>query len=386
MCFLCPMVSTFSNLPFLSFLLGGWVALAPMTLSAAERPSAQVLGYFQAYSSLDTRNIWGGIEIHREVYGTRRSESRTEGMNKFFTDFFNDTNNVAAILIDQGTIVGERYREGFDPSTPLFGASMAKTVLSSVVGTVVCTKGIESLDDSLGKYAKDLRGTPWEDITFKNALQMRSGMAIDRGDEDTVAQKAKGIRAYKDIGDAVTALRHYSAAHSEQGTRFNYHVADSLALSLAIERATGRTVGKIFYEEILSKASDDPYLIWMTDRSGTTLAFGELVMPARSWAQFGRFLLDEINSGSCLGRYLTEGIDTAGVTDFGYKKYGYHFWVYPASNRNFMVIHGAFGNLMIVDVLRGKVLLMNSIGMALGAYNVHRDAIKIYEDLIRVIK
>ena len=75
-------------------------------------------------------------------------------------------------LKSDGTIVAERYAQGFDAGTPQLGWSMSKSVTSLLLGRLV-QQGLVSLsDDHLRPEWTDERAS----ITIEDLLRMRSGL------------------------------------------------------------------------------------------------------------------------------------------------------------------------------------------------------------------
>ena len=50
---------------------------------------------------------------------------------------------------------------------------------------------------------------------------------------------------------------------------------------------------------------------WVADNMGRTVSQARLVMTAPDWNSFGQFIIDEVRSKSCLGKFFEEGISTA---------------------------------------------------------------------------
>ena len=128
-------------------------------------------------------------------------------------------------------------------------------------------------------------------------------------------------------------------------------------------------------------ASEKPYMIWVTDRNGTTVGFGDLVMPARDWLKLGSYVMQEMIAETCLGKFFDEGMKTAVTTESDYKKYGYQSWVYTSSIGPMLAFHGHFGNIMVLDKERNTVMLLLSLNGNYGNYQILGDAGKIMDRL-----
>jgi hypothetical protein len=355
-------------------------------------PIERVIATQKAYANLPYKNTFKGAgTVHYEEYGDRPSEVPTannkpsmapiEVQNPALEKIFDKPSNIAALVLNNGKLIFERYHPSINSNRPIWGTSIAKTATATAVGKLLCSGKIKSLDDQLGKYSPILADTVYSKVTIRNALQMRSGVSKNRNDEDTVANKAKGILDQQKFGTAKQALLIYEKPYTQQGTRFSYHVSDTLALSLLVQEITGSSLGSFFYNNVMTLASSNPYIIWITDKNGTTVGFGDLVMPARDWLKFGNYLMQEMKSETCLGSFFNEGMKSAVTTGIDYKKYGFHSWVYATSEGPMMALQGHFGNLIALDKERNAVLMLLSSDSNYGDYKIGRDSGKIMDRL-----
>lgn len=84
-----------------------------------------------------------------------------------------------AVLITQnGRILSERYKEGFDKDTSQRTWSVAKSIAASVIGAAQ-QDGILNVKDKAGLESWSRKGDPRADITIENLLQMASGLNSD---------------------------------------------------------------------------------------------------------------------------------------------------------------------------------------------------------------
>ena len=52
-------------------------------------------------------------------------------------------------------------------------------------------------------------------------------------------------------------------------------------------------------------------MTWTSDKNGTTNSFSDLVMTARDWANFGKYIMDQQKTNTCLGKFFNEGIENS---------------------------------------------------------------------------
>jgi CubicO group peptidase (beta-lactamase class C family) len=192
------------------------------------------------------------------------------------------------------------------------GMSMSKTGASGAVGALLCEGKIKPLDDVAGSYSPFLKTTPYADVTIRNILQMNSGVSpLERDDEKQFNRQLRGLSdKFNGKASVRDALNFYIVAARKQGNKMNYHSSDALALSVLVEEAAGMPLSDFFYQKLYSKFGKDGYMHWMADKIGTTASFSDLTMTAKDWANFGKYLMKEKKSKSCLGSFFNEGVTT----------------------------------------------------------------------------
>ena len=90
---------------------------------------------------------------------------------------FTDEAVQAALLLRDGTVIGERYAEGYGVESLVTSWSVAKSLYSAAVGVAIDEGYIESLDQEASDFFDEWVDTNKEDITIRNLLEMRAGFA-----------------------------------------------------------------------------------------------------------------------------------------------------------------------------------------------------------------
>jgi len=317
------------------------------------------------YLNLDETGKLGPFSVKVSSYGNKPELPRAEQVkSRKFNKYLSDKFNVAAVVTEAGEIIYERYdrKKKIDLNSQLFAASFAKTAVSTVVGGLLCDGRIKSLDDPASKYSEFLSSTQFGDITIRNLLQMSSGVSMGRNiDEKRINQQTRGMRRYQGKGSARKALASFRGKAVAQGTRFEYHAADTLALAVLAEDIAASSLSKTFYESHFRKFSPTSHMHWLSDQDGTPAAFSDLTMSARDWSAFGNYLLAEMKSGSCLGNFFQQGIDQSVATGRDRIRYGFQSWVYEVNGDPVLVMRGHGGQFNVIMPNHDKVLTIISI-------------------------
>ena len=344
----------------------------------------QIKPYFTAHET----GMFGPFKVNIESFGKEQSKIIKQTKEQNFDKFFDDKHNLAAIVRKDNKIVYARFddEKQISSQTPLHGMSMSKTALGAAVGSLLCDGSIKSLNDEIGLYAVGLRDTPYSKILIRNVLQMNSGVTpLDRKDVKLANQMAMGMKKFAGSANVLSAVRHFEGTTRKQGEEHNYHAADSLALSVLIFELSGKSAAQIFYENIVKKFGPDGQIHWAADHEGRTVSLARLVMTAPQWNAFGQFIIDEINSDSCMGKFFKEGISSSVSTSRKNVKYGFQFWVYNVDGESAITMTGHGGLFNILSVEKNTVISIFSIDEKYNTGNFFGDNVlsRIATEIVR---
>ena len=221
----------------------------------------------------------------------------------------------AVVIIHEGKLVAESYRDGFGPDTKQISWSMAKSVTSALVGRAVALGLIKDIDVAMPTPFE--AGDPRAEITWRQWLTMTDGLdyteigATSMADNDVIQMMfGKGRFDVLDYVKSDLPLIH------EPGTHWNYSTATFHLIGRAVqgllqdipmpEFATdqGLQLDRSFLQEILLRPIGMDALVEF-DAAGTYLG-GSLVWASpRDFAKFGYlYLRDGVWDGE---RLLPEG-------------------------------------------------------------------------------
>ena len=259
--------------------------------------------------------------------------------------FFERTRTNAFLVIKNGRIVHETYRNGSDRSTRFIGFSMSKSIVATLIGLALHDGHIGTLDDLVTDYLPELEGSGYEGVSIRNVLRMRSGVAWEEsysfGSDSQAATVAEN-----------TMVRHnyrwcdYAADESVRGVApgsvFNYSTLDTGVLGCVLERAVGKKGSDYMAEKLWQPAGMEADAFWIMDgpepigREFFGAGFNATLR------DFGRFGLMILNGGKANGRQVVsaEWVAAATVPDEGYEPvapgadrgYQYQWWTLPRSN------------------------------------------------------
>ena len=244
-----------------------------------------------------------------------------------------DAHTQAVVVTWRGRVVGERYGLGAGPDTPLEGWSMGKSVIASLLGTLM-QRGVYSLDQPAPIPEWQKPGDPRGAIRIRDIMQMSSGLRI-RAQQDPEWVDDGRVADHWYYYNAADAFAYAASRQPEwkPGTIGRYRNTDPVLGSYLVKLGAAKL--GLDYHAYPQRALFDPLgirtAVLETDASGNFITQGAELMSARDWARLGNlYLNDGVWNGQ---RLLPEGFvgfvrtpAPAWVAD-GRPIYGGFFWI-----------------------------------------------------------
>lgn len=260
-------------------------------------------------------------------------------------EFADATNTNALVVISDGLLVGEWYRSGFGPETAFPSYSVAKSVVSLLVGQEIAAGRLRETDrlvDLVPWLAGDDR---YGDITIRHLLDMQSGIDVSEVYTNPLSPVA---RMYA-TSDLDRFLQRNQEFWSAPGSAFDYRSVDTALLGVVAEEVTGTRLADLVTERLWHPMGAEFDATWSLDRpEGREKAFCCLNARARDFARIGAMVLDD---GVVGNRQVVpkEWIDriTGQAVDIGAGwAYSAQWWMPPSGE---LVASGIHGQLIVVD-------------------------------------
>ena len=212
-------------------------------------------------------------------------------------DFLISTGTTAFIVIQDDTVLYEKYFNDYARDSINTSFSMSKSVVSALVGIALDEGNIQSVDEPITNYIPELKAKGFDKITIKHLLTMSSGIRHTWGN----APWHDSVRSYYSPDLRKLALK--AKIIEEAGKHFNYNNCNTQLLGLILERVTGKSVSEYLEEKIWKPLGMGYQASWSMDseRSGFELMAAGLNARAIDFARFGRLFL---NKGRWNGKRL----------------------------------------------------------------------------------
>ena len=193
----------------------------------------------------------------------------------------------AILVVYDGSIVAEKYADGFDKNSRLIGWSMTKSIINALVGILV-KEGKLALDAPapIPFWQQDERSK----ITLSNLLHASSGL---RWEEDYSAPSGATNMLFKEKDMGLYAA-HCPAQYPPE-TVFYYSGGTTNILSWIVRQAVGEENYYRFPSEELFQKLGIRSMVIEPDAGGTFVGSSYSFATARDWARFGLLYLYDGN-------------------------------------------------------------------------------------------
>jgi hypothetical protein len=292
------------------------------------------------------RSAPGGYEFPVETVPVREDGGVVE---RDLEGFLRSTGTLAFLVIREDTLLYETYLNGYGRHSTVTSFSVAKPVVSALVGIAIAEGHIRTVEDPVTAYLPELaeRDPRFSRITLRHLLTMSSGLR----EQDP----------YYDL-DLRAVVQEDTEVVEPPGQEFAYNNVVPQLVGLVLERATGRSVSAYLEEKLWGPLGMDADGSWSmdSDESGFELMQAGLNGRAIDFAKFGALYLNE---GSWRGNQLvprawvTESTRVDMVTDPS-PEFQYYWWTRADSQTpNDFWGMGKHGQFIYVAPEQGVVLV-----------------------------
>lgn len=250
------------------------------------------------------------------------------------------TQSVAFLVVQNDSILFEKYWNGYSESSETNSFSMAKSI-TTMIAQVAIQKGIlQGWDQKVKTILPGITGAHADELELRHLSTMSSGLEWDEQYKDPFSITAK---AY--YGDNVNELMLTLPIMNEPGKVYNYQSGSTQLLGLCIMKATGKSLAELASEWFWKPMQAKHAAKWHTDEEGTELAYCCFNSNARDFARFGKLMLHKgsWNGTQLLDSAFVERATTAALVPY----YGYAFWLDDSHGTPIFYQRGILGQYII---------------------------------------
>jgi CubicO group peptidase (beta-lactamase class C family) len=306
--------------------------------------------------------------------------------------YFERSHTTGMIVLHEGKIVFERYLLGADASSTFASNSIAKSVVSTLLGLAIGDGLIRSVNDPVSDYLPELKGSGYEGVPIKAVLQMSSGIAWN---EDYVASTSDINRLWdasvqRNAAPVTDFVRDLKRRH-DPFARFQYAGADTIVLGWLVTRVTGQNLSAYLEAKLWHPLGMEADASWMIDTNtadAREIAFCCLNAVLRDYARLGLLMAQ---NGIWQGqRLLPEGWVAEATRpdrpqiqpgklyrgyDLGYQ---YQWWTFPGDDHAFAGL-GVNGQFLYVNPARQLVIVITSAWPRWWSVDLELDTYAVFD-------
>jgi len=349
-----PLPSRFIKIILYGFLL---VILGVMLFLKPYLPSA----ILHNFADIDDYRIFPNRVVRAQAPGQPWPVAKTEhappdAATQALLDRLKTT---ALVMIDHGQIAYERYSLSGGRDVISGSFSMAKSIVSLLLGFALQEHAIKSLDEPISNYFTVWAAIPQGNITIRQLLTMSSGLDWNESYSNPFSITTE---AYYGSDLYLTTMR--QAQLRDPGTRFEYQSGTSQLLGFIVSKAVDKTLSQYASEKLWIPLGAQKDALWSLDHDeGMEKAYCCFNATALDFARIGQFMLQ---NGQWQGKqllnadYLKEITTPNRIPDDSGKPvdyYGEQWWIYQSPEGPIPYARGILGQYIIVIPQRDRVIV-----------------------------
>ena len=220
------------------------------------------------------------------------------GADTSWEDFLKATNTNAFLVLRDGAITHEWYREGFSESTQFPSYSVAKTMTSIMIGQLILQGKIKEDDYFVDYFPEFKNGSEFDKVTIRSLLDMQGGVGVS--DNYPTGPSGWGVAIAQMY--ATTDLHWFLGNNRKMafspGSNAEYRSVDTQMLGMIIKKVTGQRIADYFSDNVWKPVGAQYAATWNVDKvGGTEKTFCCFNASARDYARVGLTILNGGKAG-----------------------------------------------------------------------------------------
>lgn len=321
------------------------------------KPEQQVAGYRNSDKLFLTRPIKTGKSVYALPYASLDLgdvEIELDQASMTVDEYFTRKNVAGLLVIRDGKILYERYGLGNDENSRWISYSVAKSVVSMLIGAAIQDGYIASADEKVTQYLPRLKGSSYDQASIANLLQMASGV---QWDEDYADPESDIATAPWGTMELYEFLRNKPRA-SRPGETFNYNTAETNLAGTLLRSAVGNNLATYLSEKIWRPFGMESEASWnLTEPGGGEFGGCCINATLRDYGRIGLFALANGRLADGTEVLPPDWIAESTTPSRGYAGYGYFWWL---ARDGVFSARGIFGQGIYINQEAGVVIALHS--------------------------
>ena len=248
------------------------------------------------------------------------------------------------LVIKNDSILFEKYYDGHKQTDISNSFSVAKSIVTSMMGKAIMEGKIKGLDQPVSDFFEEYKNGLASELTVGDLASMSSGMKWNEKYYSVI-----NITSESYFTDDLRSVILGQEIENKPGKGFRYSSGDTQLLAMIIEKATGTSLSNYLSQKFWDPMGAENLALWQIDskESGMEKAYCCIAATARDFARFGKLYIDKGKWGD------TEILDSSFVElslnpvfdDSPF--YGYGWWLYEYEGKKVFTMNGHRGQFVI---------------------------------------
>jgi CubicO group peptidase (beta-lactamase class C family) len=308
------------------------------------------------YKIFANRTIKAGNYIPWEI----ADDYNKKGISEITQEKIDKLEPVAFLVVQDNKIKYEKYWQGYNENSLSNSFSMAKTIISLLIGIAIDEGHIKSVNQKVGDFIPEFAIKPNDILTIKDLLTMSSGL---NWDEAYSSPFSITTQAY--YGTDLFGLIKDLKVVEEPGQQWKYLSGNTQVLAFILKNATGMNVADYASEKLWKPLGAKNDAIWCLDKeNGMEKAYCCFNSNARDFARIGQMVLNngmfdgvEVVSKKYIDEATKPAINLASNKGKLVNFYGYQFWIIHYRNYQIPFARGILGQYIFVIPEKNAVVV-----------------------------
>ncbi len=317
--------------------------------------------FYYHKTSIDDYKIFENREVKADTFipiPELKDYNKTK-LNSDFRTVLEDFGTIAFLVLKNDSVLYEEYWDAYNADSYSASFSVAKSIVSLLIGIAVDEGKIKSIDQKVNDYIPEYNEGLNAKLTIRHLLTMSAGFDWKESYNDPFSLTAKSYFG----GGLIDIIKNLKVIE-EPGVYFNYQSCNTLVLAYILEKSTGQKLSNYASEKLWKPLGAEHSALWSLDeKAGFEKAFCCFNSNARDFSRIGLLAL---HNGKLNGRqivsenYIKESVSAAPLTDYNFipvASYGYSWWRAKTMGADFFYARGILGQFIIVLPVQNMVIV-----------------------------
>lgn len=280
-------------------------------------------------------------------------------LSPVFRNYLSESETVALLVLKNDSVCYEEYWDGYGKETLSNSFSVAKSIVSILIGIAIDEGKIKGVDQKVSDFIPEYAHGLNAQLTIKHLLTMTASF---NWDESYNSLFSKTTKEY--YGRNLKKMLLNLNVTETPGKLFDYQSSNQLVLAYIIEKATGKTLSEYASEKLWKPLGAKNDALWSVDKkNGMEKAYCCFNTNARDFSRIGLLYL---HNGEFNGRrivsegYVKKSIEPILLKDedgFTVDYYGYSWWLATVDGMKIFYARGILGQFIIVIPDKNMVIV-----------------------------